>query len=135
MLVAISVFSAVILMLVPILIEHTEIEHFKIYAFLAIVLSLLAISFICAVLAQSRYDHSVPTDINQIYQIINEHHDEFSGSDDFLLLQKKQIGNIHRSKKELNDKRVKLLQISLNILIFSILIAIFILLLMYHTIQ
>ncbi|MDR0766898.1 MAG: hypothetical protein LBE57_00395 [Methanosarcinales archaeon] len=132
MLIAISVFSAVILMLVPILIEHTEIDRFRIYVFLAIVLSLLSVSFICAVLAQSKYEQVVSADINQIYQIIYEHYDEFLDRDDYLMLQKSLIGKIHQSKKKLNDKRVRLLFISQSILVFSIIVASLLTLLMYY---
>lgn len=132
MLIAISVFSAVILMLVPILIEHTDIDHFRIYVFLAIVLSLLSVSFICAVLAQSKYDHAVPADIEQIYQRIYDHYEEFSDRDDYLMFQKRQIGDIHQSKKRLNDKRVRLLLISLNFLIFTIIFAIILILLIRY---
>ncbi|MDL2261359.1 hypothetical protein LJC08_03905 [Methanimicrococcus sp. OttesenSCG-928-J09] len=131
MLVALSVFSAVVLMLTPILMDRTEIDNIRIYVFLIVVLGLLSICFVCAVLAQSKYDYFVPANIDQIYQNIYDSPNEFSELEDFLLLKKNQISEIHRSKKEINDKRVRLLQLSLNFLVFSIIIANFLILLIY----
>ena len=123
MLVALSVFSAVILMLTPILMEYTEIPRNLLLFFLAVVLCLLSVCFILTILAQSRYDYRVPADIDSIYTIVYNQYDEFSTQNDFLMLWKRQISEIHQSKKKINDKRVKLIQSSLIILVFSILLA------------
>lgn len=131
MLVALSVFSAVILMLVPILLDYTEMPTEKIFIFLFIILSLLSMCFICAILAQFKYDYYVPADIDQIYQSIYEQYEELSKPNTFLLLRKNQIGELHQSKRKMNNRRIRFLQISLIILILSIFITIFIVLYIY----
>lgn len=131
MLVALSVFSAVVLMVTPVLMEYTDISNVNIFIFLAIVLSLLSVCFIFTILAQSRYDYCVPADIDMIHQIVYEKEEEFSMPDDFLLLWQKEISEIHQSKKKMNDKRIRLIQISLVILIFTIFIANFLILYIY----
>ena len=77
MLTAFSVFSAVIFVVIPIIIDNTNVRVNQLLLCSAIIAFFLISSLVLAVLSQWRYKYKTMTDINDFFEQINREHQNY----------------------------------------------------------
>ena len=133
MLTAFSVTSAALLMAIPILIEHTDINKHMVLTTAVIVLALMIISMVFAMVSQWRFKYITMMNGEELLQKIeaDKSHHLFQPQYDYQWVD--QLKAIQDSKKKNNDKRYLLIHASMivffaavaTLVICSIIIALF----------
>lgn len=120
MLTSFSFITVVILMIIPIVFEHTSIAKDLILASFFIILIAFLLSFVLALAAQYRFKYISMLNIEDIYNEVKNNHKEYTNDNSFKLQLIDQIGRVHKSKKQTNDMRVKLVRASMICFLASI---------------
>lgn len=128
MLTAFSIFSAVLLMMIPILADVYPLVKQKIVLGMCFILPLLLASFLLALLAQYRYKYSSIKSVKEIYDEVYKNHEQYPDEDSFRLQWIDQIQLAHESKKTLNDRRARLVIASMLVFFIAIVFSAFIVL-------
>ena len=113
MLTAFSVTSAALLMAIPILIEHTDINKHMVLTTAVIVLALMIISMVFAMVSQWRFKYVTMMNGEELLQKIeaDKTHHVYQPQYDYQWVN--QLTVIQNSKKKNNDKRYILINISM----------------------
>ena len=120
MLTAFSVFSAALLMAVPIILEHTNINHRKLMLCIGIAFIPLTASLVTAILAQWRYKYQLMQDAKTLKEYVYKNIDLYKGQEQYDLLWIDQLTQIHESIEKNNDRRVKFLVASIICFLIAI---------------
>lgn len=120
LLTAFSVSSALLLMAVPILIEHTSIPKGKILLFAGIALFLMLVSMLLAVISQWRFRYVTMMNGEELLKKVEEHLEShvFQSQYDYQWID--QLKNIQNSKKKNNDRRYHFVHASMIAFLLSI---------------
>lgn len=121
MLTAFSVFSAVVLMSVPIAIDNLAVPTSMILGYSGVLFALLSSSLLLTIFAQWRFKYKTLIDVGEFYNKVNEDFLNYRKKSQFKIQWKEQLTEIQLSKKQTNNKRVKLLMISMVLFIASVL--------------
>lgn len=121
MLTAFSVFSAVILMSIPIAIDNLIVPISIILGYSGILFALLSSSLLLTIFAQWRFKYRTLIDVGEFYNKVNEDFFNYRTKPQFKIQWKEQLAEIQLSKKKTNNKRVKLLMVSMVLFIASVL--------------
>lgn len=121
MLTAFSVFSVVLFVAIPIIIDNTSVNVNQLLLCSMVISLFLITSLVLAVLSQWRYKYQTMTDINDFYNIVNGEHQNYQTQVQFDMQWKEQLFQIQTSKKKNNDKRSKLIIASMILFLLSIL--------------
>jgi len=120
MLTGFSIISVVLLAVIPILLDYTNLPKKIVFIFLGISLLFLICSLLFAIAAQWRYEYLGFKDIESIYLLMV--HKSKAAANDWWL---ENLNDISIAKNSLNEKRARLMKIStisFAISIFTILI-------------
>lgn len=120
MMTAFSIYSAALLMVLPILIDNTVIPHSQLLIASILLFSPLIVSLVLAVLAQWRFSYQTMKTAQEFQEKIEadaEHYQHQAQYDDQWI---NQINAIHISKKNNNDRRVKLIISSMICFLLSV---------------
>lgn len=120
MMTAFSIYSAALLMVLPILIDNTVIPHSQLLIASILLFSPLIVSLVLAVLAQWRFSYQTMKTAQEFQEKIEadaEHYQHQAQYDDQWI---NQIDAIHISKKNNNDRRVKLIISSMICFLLSV---------------
>lgn len=130
-LVALSIFSAVVYVLVPTLLDYTVVSSSALFFALAITSLFMVSSFILTILAQWRYSYEAMPDIHTIYTAIEREYDCYRTESAFLYQWKDQLTHLHLSKQKLNNRRTRLIRASMVLFLVAIASVIFSILILY----
>ena len=120
MITAFSFLSVAVLMVVPILIEYTNVKKGDIFICLVFILLLLLASMLTALFVQWRWKYQTLPSPMEIYNHCIGHKEEFSNKKYNIPNMINTLNSVYQSKKKINDKRVKLITISISLFILSI---------------
>ena len=120
MLTAFSIFSAVILVIVPFIVDLKIVSVAKMLFCTGIVTLVLITSLVLALLAQWRFGYQTMVNVNDILeQVKNESHN-YQTQAQFDMQWKYQLEQIQVSKKKNNDKRVNLIRASMLVFLIAV---------------
>ena len=122
MLTAFSIFSASILMALPVLLQYTSVCRIALLKWTKAVFVPLIISLCLSILAQWRYRYDGMKDIEEIKKHVYKNIESFSAEYSFDEFWGMQIAPIHKSIMRNNNKRVVFVKISMFCFLISILI-------------
>lgn len=122
MLTAFSVFSAALLMAIPILIAHTDIDKMKLLIWIGIAAIPLISSLCLAIIAQWRFKYQSMQNAEQFRAIIYKTIKKYTSQDQYYLQWIDQLTSMHESIEKNNNRRVLLVKISMSCFLFSIFI-------------
>lgn len=120
MLTAFSVVSAVMVMGIPLLIEHTVAPTDQILFCAGLSLLFLLISLVFATIAQWRFKYQSMDSVDAFYNSVINEFENYSSQAQFYRQWKAQLSMLHSSKKKLNDIRARLITASMVSFWFSI---------------
>ena len=124
MLTAFSVFSAALLMAVPILIDYTYIDKVKLLTWIGIATIPLVSSLCLTMIAQWRFKYQSMQNAEQFRISIYKTIKEYQGQDQYNLQWIAQLTAMHESIERNNNRRVFLVKISMLSFLCSIFIII-----------
>lgn len=124
MLTAFSIYTAALYMLVPIAIEHFKNLTYGILLSVGIVSMLLIVSLVLALISQWRFKYKTMLDVEGFYSYIEKESDLYKTQADYDYQWKYQLAPIQQSKKNNNDKRVKLILASMITFLSAIVVTI-----------
>jgi len=120
MLTAFSIFSAVLFVILPIIIETKTVSVWKLLFSAGIISVFLLASLVLALIAQWRFKYSTMQDVQVFYDRVNAEFQNYASQVQFDVQWKEQLLSIHASKKKNNDKRAKLVIASMVVFLISI---------------
>lgn len=120
MLTAFSVFSAALLMVIPILITHTCIDKIKLLTWIGIASIPLMISLYSAILAQWRFKYQSMQNAEQFRISIYKAIKKYQSQDQYHLQWIAQLTSMHESIEKNNNQRVFLVKMSMLCFLGSI---------------
>lgn len=124
MLTAFSVFSAALLMAVPILIAETCVDKVKLLTWIGIAAIPLVSSLCLTIIAQWRFKYQSMQNAEQFRTAIYKNIKKYQGQDQYDLQWIAQLTSMHESIERNNNRRVFLVKISMLCFLCSILIII-----------
>ena len=134
MLTAFSIFSAVVFVVMPIVIDYTDVNVYQLLLCIAVVSVFLVGSLVLSVLSQWRFKYKTMTDINDFFTQVNKEHQKYCSQAQFDMQWKDQLSQIQSSKKINNDMRSNLIIASMIlfiIAIFTVAVSVFLLLFLH----
>ena len=120
MLTAFSIFSAVLIAALNIVIGLKIVSTGKLLFCASIVYSVLLASLVLALLVQWRYKYQTMEDVQVFYESINKAFTDYQRQAGFDMQWMEQIGAIHKSKLKNNDTRSRLIQASMIMFLIAI---------------
>lgn len=120
MMTAFSIYSAALLMVLPILIDQTVIPHSRLLKASIHLFLPLIVSLVLAVLAQWRFPYQTMKTAKEFQGQIDANADKYQYQAQYDEQWINQIDDIHVSKKNNNNLRVKLIIASMTCFMFSI---------------
>lgn len=120
MLTAFSLFSAAILMALPLVAEYTSIPDGQAFCLSVVVLVPLVASLLLAIVAQWRFKYQTMINAKEFENAIFRSKDSYKGQSDYDWQWVHQLTAVQDSKRLNNDKRVKLVKASMICFLVSV---------------
>ena len=120
MLTAFSIFSAVLLLAIPIIIDNTTINIKQLLLCSSVIFFFLIISLILTIFSQWRYKYKTMATVGAFYAAVNSEYENYKNQAQFDSQWKEQLLQIQQSKKQNNDRRSKLIMASMVSFLFAI---------------
>ena len=120
MLTAFSLFSAAILMAVPIVIEHSNIPAHQVMYLAELAFIPLIISLALAIIAQWRFRYQTMLNATEFENCLYRNREEYQERADYDWQWICQLSDVQKSKKANNDKRVLLVKLSMALFLASV---------------
>ena len=122
MLTAFALFTAALNMLLSAVLTHATIpvSKNKLIFLGGIVTFTLLVSLVLAIMAQWRYRYETMKDAQEIYDLVYDDYKSYPTQAEFDMQWKMQIKLIHDSKKKNNDRRAKLIKLSMTIFLIAV---------------
>lgn len=122
MLMALSIFSAALYMVLPVIIDYTTIAVNKLAICVGLITITLLVSFILVLFSQWRYKYRTIADIDELYKAIEKDYQNYLSEDGFYLQWKEQLTQIHSSRRKINDVRVNLIKSAMILFVIAIML-------------
>jgi len=122
MVTAFSVFSLAVFTILPIIKDIPRLSFTKLLFCAGIVTLFLLISLIFAVLVQWRFKYLTMQGVDEFYRSVYNEQENYMTQPQFDTQWKEQIQQIHKSKKDINDKRASWIKVSMIFFFLSIVV-------------
>lgn len=120
MLTAFSLFSAAILMALPIVAEYSSIPDWQIMYLAEVAFAPLLASLVLAIIAQWRFTYETMQDAEGFENILYRQKSDYHDQSDYDWQWVYQLSAVQKSKKKNNDFRVRLIKASMICFLFSV---------------
>lgn len=113
MLTAFSLFSAAILMALPLVVDYTSVPGIKALYLAAFSLTPLVASLVLATIAQWRFKYQTMQNAEEFEKLLYQNRSEYMSQSAYDYQWSYQLSAVQKSKKKINDIRVKLVKASM----------------------